>query len=199
MRGRRGQQSVYIIEASLFERLFDRSEKGDQSAEPLRRFIVEEHEPGGAQQSDAQILDWVRRRAGSIFHPVGTCAMGPDEADSVVDARLKVHGLDKSGSNLTLVQTPLPPSFGADNVTKDPEKFFAKPGLKIVKSESGDWNGHKGIKLEMEAGGNRIWVHMIFAKPWLYQLVALQSSQSSEDFGPQRNQFFGSFQFTRKK
>ncbi len=63
-------------------------------AEPLRRFIVEEHEPGGAQQSDAQILDWVRRRAGSIFHPVGTCAMGPaNDPMAVVDARFCVHGM----------------------------------------------------------------------------------------------------------
>lgn len=138
----------------------------------------------------------------TYFAPDGSFSLqfpkAPEDRGSA-QTQLKVHGLDKSGSNLTLVQTPLPPSFSADNVTKDPAKFFAKPGLKIVKSESGDWNGHKGIKLEMEAGGNRIWVHMIFAKPWLYQLVALQSSQSSEDFGPQRNQFFGSFQFTRKK
>jgi choline dehydrogenase len=44
--------------------------------------------------SDADLLDWIRRRAGSIFHPVGTCAMGPaSEPLSVVDHQLKVHGL----------------------------------------------------------------------------------------------------------
>jgi choline dehydrogenase len=64
------------------------------SAQPMSKFIVEEHEPGRAMQSDAEILDWVRRRAGSIFHPVGTCAMGPQaDAMAVVDHRLRVHGM----------------------------------------------------------------------------------------------------------
>lgn len=64
------------------------------SRSPLARYIVEEHEPGAAQQSDAALLDWIRRRAGSIFHPVGTCAMGAsNDGVSVVDARLRVHGL----------------------------------------------------------------------------------------------------------
>jgi choline dehydrogenase len=61
---------------------------------PLQRYIVQEHEPGAPTQSDADILDWIRRRAGSIFHPVGTCAMGPStDPMAVVDARLRVHGL----------------------------------------------------------------------------------------------------------
>jgi choline dehydrogenase len=64
------------------------------ACEPLARFIVAEHEPGAAHQTDAEILDWVRRRAGSIFHPVGTCAMGPaSDGQAVVDARLRVHGM----------------------------------------------------------------------------------------------------------
>ena len=64
------------------------------AAPPLARYLAQEHEPGPALASDAQLLDWVRRRGGSIFHPVGTCAMGPaDDGDAVVDARLRVHGL----------------------------------------------------------------------------------------------------------
>lgn len=64
------------------------------AADPLARLIVAEHEPGPALTSDAQLLDWARRRAGSIFHPVGTCAMGPDnDPNAVVDARLRVRGV----------------------------------------------------------------------------------------------------------
>jgi choline dehydrogenase-like flavoprotein len=39
--------------------------------------------------SDADILRFVRRNTRTIFHPVGTCAMG-----TVVDAELRVHGLE---------------------------------------------------------------------------------------------------------
>jgi choline dehydrogenase len=39
--------------------------------------------------SDGDILDFVRHHARTIFHPVGTCAMG-----AVVDAELRVHGVE---------------------------------------------------------------------------------------------------------
>ena len=35
---------------------------------------------------------YVRETAGTVYHPVGTCKMGSD-AMSVVDARLRVHGI----------------------------------------------------------------------------------------------------------
>ncbi|MBV8062002.1 MAG: choline dehydrogenase [Nevskia sp.] len=53
---------------------------------------LEEMEPGAAVQSDEQIRDYIRRRAETVYHPVGTCKMGRD-AMAVVDARLRVHGL----------------------------------------------------------------------------------------------------------
>lgn len=65
------------------------------ATDPLARYLVQEHEPGRGVQSDANLLDWIRRRAGSIFHPVGTCAMGPaTDALAVVDAQLRVHGIE---------------------------------------------------------------------------------------------------------
>jgi choline dehydrogenase len=64
------------------------------SQAPLSNYIAQEHEPGPLVQNDVEILDWIRRRAGSIFHPVGTCAMGPaTDPMAVVDAKLRVHGL----------------------------------------------------------------------------------------------------------
>ncbi|NWP70524.1 GMC oxidoreductase, partial [Escherichia coli] len=35
-----------------------------------------------------------RRRSGTVYHPVSTCRMGPDPAVSVVDPRLRVHGVE---------------------------------------------------------------------------------------------------------
>lgn len=49
--------------------------------------------PGKAVQSDAELMEFVRRKAESIYHPVGTCRMGNDD-HSVVDAELKVHGIE---------------------------------------------------------------------------------------------------------
>jgi choline dehydrogenase len=49
--------------------------------------------PGVNCVSDEQILEFVRRDAESVYHPVGSCAMGSDEL-SVVDHRLRVHGIE---------------------------------------------------------------------------------------------------------
>lgn len=55
----------------------------------LDAFRDEEIRPGRYCLSDAEILDFVRREAQSVYHPVGSCAMG-----EVVDARLRVHGIE---------------------------------------------------------------------------------------------------------
>lgn len=62
-------------------------------ANPLASMITDEHEPGWNLESDDEILDWVRNRATTIYHPTSTCKMGNDDM-SVVDNRLKVHGFD---------------------------------------------------------------------------------------------------------
>jgi choline dehydrogenase len=49
--------------------------------------------PGEAQQSDEQIVQFIRRKAESIYHPVGSCKMGSDPM-AVVDATLSVHGIE---------------------------------------------------------------------------------------------------------
>jgi choline dehydrogenase-like flavoprotein len=42
---------------------------------------------------DAALEQLIRNRADTVYHPVGTCRMGPN-ADDVVDPRLKYRGLD---------------------------------------------------------------------------------------------------------
>lgn len=61
---------------------------------PLARLIAEELRPGPAIQSDEDIIADFRARSGTVYHPSCTCRMGPDAATSVVDARLRVHGVD---------------------------------------------------------------------------------------------------------
>ncbi len=49
--------------------------------------------PGAATASDAELVAFIRRKAESIYHPVGTCRMGNDDA-AVVDSELRVRGVD---------------------------------------------------------------------------------------------------------
>ena len=63
---------------------------------PLKDEVIEEFSPGpgiGADDDDA-ILDWARNTSTTIYHPTGTCKMGPIKDElSVVDSRLNVHGI----------------------------------------------------------------------------------------------------------
>ena len=64
---------------------------------PLREEISAEYRPGEEvdDADEAGLLDWVRNTATTIYHPTGTCRMGPDgDAMAVVDARLRVRGLE---------------------------------------------------------------------------------------------------------
>ncbi len=49
--------------------------------------------PGASTQNDADFVAFVRRKAETIYHPVGTCRMGHG-ADAVVDSELRVRGID---------------------------------------------------------------------------------------------------------
>ncbi len=44
--------------------------------------------------SDEAIAGWIRKRADSIYHPVGTCRMADNHVMSVVGSDLKVHGVE---------------------------------------------------------------------------------------------------------
>ena len=62
---------------------------------PLKHKISEEFRPDPSLSMDdySGTLDWARNNSTTIYHPTGTCKMGPG-GDAVVDARLRVHGVD---------------------------------------------------------------------------------------------------------
>ncbi|KAF8996787.1 GMC oxidoreductase [Cyathus striatus] len=72
--------------------------------EPLASYIVNEGTlqydflwPGHAdpdEVTDTQIKDWVRKNGAPAWHPTSTARMGKSESNSVVDAKLRVHGVD---------------------------------------------------------------------------------------------------------
>jgi len=62
------------------------------AAPALARFKPEEYKPGAAIDGDEALAQAAGDIGTTIFHPVGTCKMGGDP-QAVVDARLRVHGL----------------------------------------------------------------------------------------------------------
>jgi len=70
------------------------------AARPLSRIAKSELAPGPALRSDADLWEWIRGDVNTLYHPVGTCAMGGDgrvaasKLTSVVDIELRVRGVE---------------------------------------------------------------------------------------------------------
>jgi choline dehydrogenase len=88
-------QPNYLMEENDRRTLIDglRVARRLAATDPLRLEIEREERPGINVESDDELLAFIRATAGSVYHPVGTCRMGPDP-QAVVDARLRVHGLE---------------------------------------------------------------------------------------------------------
>ncbi|HTR83869.1 MAG TPA: choline dehydrogenase [Reyranella sp.] len=60
----------------------------------LDPYRADEFQPGAAVKTDGEIEQWVRAKCETIYHPVGTCKMGPDnDPMAVVDNQCRVRGL----------------------------------------------------------------------------------------------------------
>ncbi len=77
----------------------------------LAPYVAEELIPGPAVNSDAEFERNIRENAISNLHPVGTCRMGPDAIDTVVDSRLCVHGI----AGLRVADAAIMPTVPAGN------------------------------------------------------------------------------------
>ena len=55
----------------------------------------EEIWPGKDVQTDSEIEEHIRETVHTVYHPVGTCKMGPDNEEmAVVDSKLQVRGVE---------------------------------------------------------------------------------------------------------
>ena len=99
---------------------------------PLTRLIEREVSPGPEKQSDADLLQDFRDRASTTFHPTGTCRMGPDPAGSVVDARLRMHGVRA----LRIVDASIFPNIPTGN-TNAPTIMVAEKGSALIVEDEG--------------------------------------------------------------
>jgi choline dehydrogenase len=61
----------------------------------LRALTLESLVPDLRQLADHELVTDFRNRAATVYHPVGTCRMGSDPRDSVVDPQLRVHGVER--------------------------------------------------------------------------------------------------------
>lgn len=62
-------------------------------AEGIAELAPSEIVPGAKTTSDADIDAWIKSSASTLYHPAGTCKMGPRDEGGVVDKELKVYGV----------------------------------------------------------------------------------------------------------
>jgi choline dehydrogenase len=98
----------------------------------LSRFRPEEWKPGEQFQSDEELARLAGDIASTIFHPVGTTKMGrADDADSVVDSRLRVRG----ARGLRVVDAGVMPTITSGN-TNSPTIMIAEKAAAMIAEDA---------------------------------------------------------------
>jgi choline dehydrogenase len=94
----------------------------------LSPFVAGEYRPGSEAVSDGDLLEFAKDKGATIFHPAGTCKMGP-AADplAVVDAELNVHGMEA----LRVVDCSIMPSLVSGN-TNAPVIMIAEKASDLI-------------------------------------------------------------------
>ncbi len=78
---------------------------------PFAPHLEAEIDPGPDVESDGALDAFIRERVGTLFHPVGTCAMGHGDRAVVDPATMRVHGV----GGLRVVDASIMPSIVSAN------------------------------------------------------------------------------------
>ena len=98
----------------------------------MRGFVKREVKPGPGNDDDAAVLEFCRNNGATIFHPCGTCAMGPGPAKgAVVDARLRVHGVQ----GLRVIDCSVMPTLVSGN-TNGPIVAMAEKAVDLIREDA---------------------------------------------------------------
>ena len=98
----------------------------------LAKYRPREVKPGVEFQSDEELARLAGDIGTTIFHPVGTCRMGPaGEAGAVVDARLRVHGV----AGLRVADASIMPTITSGN-TNAPTLMIAERAAQWIAEAS---------------------------------------------------------------
>ncbi len=98
------------------------------STRALARFEPKEYLPGPHIDTDEDLARAAGDIATTIFHPVGTCKMGPaNDRTAVVDDRLRVHGMD----GLRIADASIMPTITSGN-TNAPTIMIAEKAAQMI-------------------------------------------------------------------
>ncbi len=96
----------------------------------LAPYFPQEYLPGIGADSDAALLQAAGDIGTTIFHPVGTCAMGqPDDPQAVTDTELRVRGIAK----LRVIDASIMPTITSGN-TNSPTLMIAERGAALLRA-----------------------------------------------------------------
>lgn len=93
---------------------------------PMARHGLTEIIPGDGVNDDTALRAYIRANARTVYHPVGTCAMGTGQM-TVVDPRLRVHGV----KSLRVVDASIMPTIVSGN-TNAPAIMIAEKAAAMI-------------------------------------------------------------------
>ena len=118
-----GDRKVAIDSLKLTRRI--------SAAPALSKYRPQEFMPGPSYSSDEALANAAGNIGTTIFHPVGTCKMGlASDPMAVVDARLRVHGIDK----LRVVDASIMPTIVSGN-TNSPTIMIAERASEMIRED----------------------------------------------------------------
>ena len=97
----------------------------------MSELIVSELLPWPDEADEVAMVDHLRNRGRTTFHPTSSCIMGPDAALAVVDSRLRVHGIE----GLRVIDASVFPTMVSGN-TNAPTIMVAEKGADMVLADN---------------------------------------------------------------